>query len=206
MAFKKTALVVVDVQKFFIEDATEPIDQVVQLCDYFTKRNLPIYFIQHGHDEAELTSKPITNPVVRKWGPAGSVVVGSPGWELMDQLSPFLPAYPSPLPAVGTCFPNPESNQWPKVVFKDTYDAFVRTQLDDSLSHHGIERLLVCGLVTDCCAETTARGAFNRGYETWLIGDACGTRRKDQHDAYLKGFGFAFGDVYNTAEALKALH
>ncbi|KAI1439584.1 Isochorismatase-like protein [Annulohypoxylon stygium] len=66
-----------------------------------------------------------------------------------------------------------------------------------------VERVVVCGCMTDCCVDTTARGAFNRGWETWLVKDACGSASQVQHEAGLKGFGFAFGDIVTTEEAVE---
>jgi len=88
------------------------------------------------------------------------------------------------------------------VVGKNTYDAFINTDLGKMLSEKNIERVVVCGVMTDCCCDTTARSAFNRGYETWLVEDACGSANKKQHEAGLRGFGFAFGDVLETADVL----
>ena len=66
-----------------------------------------------------------------------------------------------------------------------------------------MERVVVCGVMTDCCCDTTARSAFNRGYETWLVGDACGTASKKQHEAGLNAFGYAFGEVLETEEVVR---
>ncbi|KAI1611101.1 hypothetical protein EDD36DRAFT_443156 [Exophiala viscosa] len=59
--------------------------------------------------------------------------------------------------------------------------------------------------MTDCCCDTTARSAFNRGNETWLVSETCGSANKRQHEAGLRGFGFAFGDVLTTSEAIRQL-
>lgn len=92
-----------------------------------------------------------------------------------------------------------------RVVAKNTYDAFLNTDLSNILERKSIERVVVCGVMTDCCCDTTARSAFNRGYETWLVQDACGSANKRQHEAGLRGFGFAFGEVLSTAEVIKRL-
>ena len=91
------------------------------------------------------------------------------------------------------------------VVAKDTYDAFVNTDLDERLHVGGVERVVVCGVMTDCCCDTTARSAFDRGYETWLVRDACGSANREQHEAGLRGFAFAFGEVLTTEEVVKRL-
>lgn len=92
-----------------------------------------------------------------------------------------------------------------ETVFKNTYDAFINTDLAEKLRDMGAERVVVCGVMTDCCCDTSARGAFNRGFETWLVSDACGTSSKEQHGRGLKAFGFAFGDVVTTKEVLRRL-
>ena len=91
------------------------------------------------------------------------------------------------------------------VVGKNTYDAFLNTKLEGMLREKEVERVVVCGVMTDCCCDTTARSAFNRGFETWLVDDACGSANKKQHEAGLRGFGFAFGEVLGTAEVLKRI-
>ncbi|KAI1074515.1 Isochorismatase-like protein [Whalleya microplaca] len=91
------------------------------------------------------------------------------------------------------------------VVAKNTYDAFINTNLGQVLEKKAIDRVVVCGVMTDCCCDTTARSAFNRGYETWLVGDACGSANKTQHEAGLRGFGFAFGKVLTTEEVIGLL-
>lgn len=88
---------------------------------------------------------------------------------------------------------------------KNTYDAFINTDLGDVLERASIERVVVCGVMTDCCCDTTARSAFNRGYETWLVRDACGSANSNQHEAGLRGFGFAFGEVLTTEEVVERL-
>lgn len=91
------------------------------------------------------------------------------------------------------------------VVAKNTYDAFINTALESELEKGKVERVVVCGVMTDCCCDTTARSAFDRGYETWLVSDACGSANKMQHEAGLRGFGFAFGEVLTTEEVVKRL-
>lgn len=91
------------------------------------------------------------------------------------------------------------------MIAKNTYDAFINTNLEDILKEQKVKRVVVCGVMTDCCCDTSARSAFNRGFETWLVEDACGTANETRHRAALKGFGFAFGDVIKTSEVIKRL-
>ena len=122
---------------------------------------------------------------MRKWGPDGSIATGSRDWELVPEIKKRAREH--------------------RVVAKNTYDAFLNTDLNDVLKRGAVERVVVCGVMTDCCCDTTARSAFNRGYETWLVQDACGSANKKQHEAGLRGFGFAFGEVLTTAEVIRRL-
>ena len=135
-------------------------------------------------------------------GPSGSIHYGSHEWELMSCLHRYLPKDNSKEHSPSH---EPQSEQWPKICPKNTYDAFLNSPLSTVLSDNGVERVVVTGAMTDCCCDTTARSAFNRGFETWLISDACASASKKQHDAGLNGFGFAFGSVATTKEALGML-
>lgn len=182
-----TVLLVVDMQHIFLDMTKTALPNILKLCNHFQAHSgipLPIIFTQHGHSKEELTP-PYKNQLVRKWGPDGSIATGSKDWELIPEMKQIAKDYP--------------------VVPKNTYDAFINTKLGDELQRHSIDRIVVCGVMTDCCCDTTARSAFNRGYETWLVNDACGSANKKQHEAGLRGFGFAFGEVLSTEEVLKRL-
>lgn len=88
------------------------------------------------------------------------------------------------------------------IVAKSTYDAFIDTDLASILEEQEVDRVVVVSVMTDCCSDTTARSAFNRGYETWLVSDACGSANRRQHDAGLGGFEFGFGEVITTKDVM----
>lgn len=179
-----TVLLIVDMQHVFVDMTTVALPNILKLCDKFKASTFPLIFTQHGHSKEELTP-PLKNQLVRKWGPAGSIATGTRDWELMPEVKKIAKDH--------------------RVVAKNTYDAFLNTDLSNILERNSIERVVVCGVMTDCCCDTTARSAFNRGYETWLVQDACGSANKRQHEAGLRGFGFAFGEVLSTAEVIKRL-
>ncbi len=201
----RTALLVIDMQVFFESMTTTALPNIITLCRHFSKTSAPIVFTQHGHTKAELTTNPSPNQLVRKWGVSGSIAAGSSDWELIDDLRQFIPKFPPRPVNVGESFPPAEEQKFPKLMAKNTYDGFINTNLTRILEASKIERVIVCGVMTDCCCDTTARSAFNRGYETWLVSDACGSANKKQHDAGLRGFGFAFGELLTTSEAMERL-
>lgn len=62
------------------------------------------------------------------------------------------------------------------VVEKNFPDSFFRTTLSEKLAEAGAEKLVVCGMMTHMCVDTTVRAAKNHGYEVTLISDACATK------------------------------
>ena len=194
-----TALLVVDMQNVFTSMTTACLPKILQLATHFKTHSLPIIFTQHGHSKAELTP-PFRNQLVRKWGPSGSIATGSQDWELIPSIADFISSSSTKHDGSKTS----ETSPYP-IIPKNTYDAFLNTNLASVLEEKKVERVVVCGVMTDCCCDTTARSAFNRGYETWLVSDACGTASKRQHEAGLNGFGYAFGEVVETEEVIKRL-
>ena len=180
----KTALLIIDMQNVFAGMTTTAMPNIKRLHSFFESSSLPVIFTQHGHTKEELTP-PFKNQLVRRWGSEGSIHKGSKEWELIPDVKELVKDSP--------------------IVAKNTYDAFINTSLTSLLDAGQIERLVVCGVMTDCCCDTTSRSAFNRGYETWLMSDACGSANKKQHEAGLRGFDFACDNVMKTAEAISKL-
>jgi nicotinamidase-related amidase len=57
-------------------------------------------------------------------------------------------------------------------VRKKTPDSFLRTDLETLLAKHQVERLVICGMHTEFCVDTTVRKALARGYPVILVSDA----------------------------------
>jgi nicotinamidase-related amidase len=76
---------------------------------------------------------------------------GAPGWRLDPRL---------------------ERTRTDMIVEKQASDAFCATNLDEVLQARGIRRVLVTGLQTEYCVDTTCRAALSRGYEVTLVSDA----------------------------------
>ena len=57
---------------------------------------------------------------------------------------------------------------------------------------------MICGVMTNCCCETTARDAFMRGFNVVFVSDATATTSADLHLSAIKNIAFGFGDVINT--------
>lgn len=70
-------------------------------------------------------------------------------------------------------------------VCKVAYSAFFNTQLDWVLKKAGIERLVVCGIVTNGGVASSVRDAHVRDYDTWVLSDGCAAFGQEQHMAAL---------------------
>jgi nicotinamidase-related amidase len=83
-------------------------------------------------------------------------------------------------------------------VRKTTPDSFHQTNLHQLLRERGVDALLICGLQTDFCVDTTVRRAFTLGYSATLVADAHSTLDNGvltaaqiiaHHNATLGNFG-----------------
>jgi nicotinamidase-related amidase len=91
------------------------------------------------------------------------------------------------------------------VVNKTTYGTFSSTGLDHALRSLGITALVVGGVVTNVCVETTARDAADRGYDIVLLDDGCAAFSPEIHEATLLSFQGSFGRVRTVDEVLTLL-
>ncbi|MBO4493701.1 MAG: cysteine hydrolase [Ruminococcus sp.] len=62
------------------------------------------------------------------------------------------------------------------VINKYCPNSFLGTELNDCLRSLGVEKLVVCGMMTHLCIDTTVRAAMDHGYEVALVADACATK------------------------------
>jgi len=94
------------------------------------------------------------------------------------------------------------------VIDKPGKGAFYATTFGDVLRKHGIDTLLVCGVTTDVCVNTTVREANDRGYRCVVLADCCASYFPEFHEAGLKMIkaqGGIFGWVSDSASVLTAL-
>jgi isochorismate hydrolase len=79
-----------------------------------------------------------------------------------------------------------------RVIRKSQYDAFYETSLEDILKTAGVEQVVICGVMTHLCCETTARSAFMRGYEVFVAIDGMATYNRAFHEASLLNLAHGF--------------
>ena len=121
-------------------------------------------------------------------GPMGRILVrGEPGHDIIPEL----------YPQTGE-----------PVIDKPGKGAFYQTDLELLLKNRGIETLLVCGVTTEVCVNTTVREANDRGFRCIVLSDCCASYFPEFHDMGLKMIkaqGGIFGSVSASAPVIAAL-
>ncbi len=91
------------------------------------------------------------------------------------------------------------------VINKTTYGAFSSTGLDATLRNMGTKTIVLAGVVTNRCVETTMRGAADRGYRVILVDDATAAFSQELQDASTLSLTGAYGFVRQTDETINLL-
>jgi nicotinamidase-related amidase len=89
------------------------------------------------------------------------------------------------------------------VIPKTTYDAFVGTSLEERLRERLCDQVLVTGVLTHMCCETTARAAFCRGFEVYVAADGTATSSEQLHLSSLLAMADSVAVVLSAAEVLE---
>jgi ureidoacrylate peracid hydrolase len=91
------------------------------------------------------------------------------------------------------------------VLRKITSSTFISTSLDLILHNMGIDTLVICGLVTNGCVESTVRDARDLGFRVILVSDACATWTRDLHENALRYISISHGNVRSTDDVISAM-
>jgi isochorismate hydrolase len=175
---ERAALLVINMQRYF-EPMTDSISaNVGALIRVCRASGMPIFFTRHGHKDPEQDN----SMLLRWWGE--SIRIHTPAWEWVKTLAPL---------------------KTDRVIDKQHYSAFTETDLADRLEALEVQELIICGVMTNCCCETTARDAFMRDYRVFFISDATATFNAELHIASLKNLAFGFAHVVSTRMVLQHL-
>jgi ureidoacrylate peracid hydrolase len=83
---------------------------------------------------------------------------------------------------------------------KSRYNAFASTELDARLRALERDTLVIAGLTTECCVDSTARDAFERDFHVVIASDAVAAYEKALHDAALKALELNCATLASTAD------
>jgi ureidoacrylate peracid hydrolase len=88
-------------------------------------------------------------------------------------------------------------------IVKPRYSAFFGTRLDEILRGRGIDTVVVLGLTTNVCVQSTARDAWQRDYRTITLDDCCAEIGEGSHAASLAWTSRNFGMVCTSSEVCR---
>lgn len=91
------------------------------------------------------------------------------------------------------------------IVGKNTTGAFVGSNLDQVLRIVGVRTVVLTGVVTNVCVESTGRDASDRGYNVVVVDDACAAYDVESHESTMRNFARFFGRVGRADEVAAEL-
>lgn len=104
----------------------------------------------------------------------------------------------------GADFAGPRPASGEAVFSKERYDAFAGTGLDAELRALARDTLVIAGLTTECCVDSTARDAFERDYHVFIASDAVAAYRASLHQAALDALALNCAMLATSAEIIAA--
>ena len=91
------------------------------------------------------------------------------------------------------------------VTGKVGFNAFSNTALESVLKERGIKDVLVAGMVTSLCIDSTGRAAYERGYNVTIISDCTSARTKAEQDFFCQSVFPLYGVVAGSRDLVSAL-
>ena len=178
-----SALLVLDMQRYFLEPAMHAfipsapaiVPGLMRLAQAYASRGRVVIFTRHTNTTQD----------------AGQMAVW---WR--DLIAPH-----SPASAIIPEF-NLSSGQ---VIEKHQYDAFYDSPLDAILAARQVRQVVIGGVMTHLCCETTARSAFGRGYQVFFLADGTATYNQQFHQASLLNLAHGFATITQVSDILAAL-
>jgi len=93
-----------------------------------------------------------------------------------------------------------------EVLKKSQFDAFHNTNLEKRLNAAGVKQIIISGVMTNLCCETTARSAFVKGFEAILPVDATAAYNYEFHLATFLNMAYMFSKPLKTVELIKLMN
>lgn len=92
-----------------------------------------------------------------------------------------------------------------EVMKKSQFDAFHETNLEKRLNAAGVKQIIMVGVMTNMCVETTARSAFVKGFEVAIPVDATAAYNYEFHLATFLNMSYIFSLPIKTADLIKMM-
>lgn len=178
-----SVLLVLDMQDYFLDPASHAyipsapaiLPGIQALVAAYSKRGLPIVFTQHLNTACDASMMA--------------------GWwrDLITEDHPLSRITSALDPLVGV------------LIKKSQYDAFYQTDLEERLIKWGAAQVVICGVMTHLCCETTTRSAFVRGFQVFFTVDGTATYNLGFHAATLLNLSHGFAVPVLIGELLASM-
>ena len=196
LAAETKALIVVDMQNGFLRPdgfmakaglnidqciaAIGPNQKVIAACH---DAKIPVIFTRYtlrpDYKDAGLLGE--IYPALKE---SGAMVVGTPDWEIAAELNPV---------------------EGDIIIDKQRYSSFYNTNLEVVLRGLGVTLLVVTGVTTNICVESTVRDAFFRDFKVTVLEDCVGAVDEMMQQGPLHSFRYGFGDVMKSDQFIAAI-
>lgn len=193
----KTRLIVVDVQNDFCHEGgafgkmgipmgpiQEAVSRLAGFLEGVRRAGMPAIFVRTEHSE---------------W-------TNAPSWLTRRVTAGAERVLPCAQGTWGAEFYRLQPAPGDRVVVKHRYSAFAGTELDLLLRSRGVTHLLLAGVATNVCVESTARDGFMRDYHVILVEDCCAAASPEEHRGTLVNMRKYFGAVHSAADLLRVLN
>lgn len=182
----KTALLVTDMQIFFLDPQSPTftcgglaiLPRLKKLIAVFREKRLPVIYTQHVHHPDHIDSG------IMGWWWEGMCIEGSPESHVHPEIAP---------------------NPGEKVIQKHRYSAFYNTDLETVLRVLKVEDLVISGVMTNMCCESSARDAYFRDYRVFFLADGTGSINEEMHLASLMNLALGFAHVTTVQQVIDDL-
>jgi len=169
----RSALLILDMQDFFLDadshayipSAQDILPRLDALREIYATLGLPIVWTRHLNTEADAAN-------MSRW------------WRDIISAEHPLSGIPSALDTSRGI-----------IIEKTQYDAFYETNLEEYLRERNVEQVVISGVMTHLCCETTARSAFVRGFDVFFLIDGTATYNENFHRATLLNLSHGFANL-----------
>jgi len=190
------ALIVVDMQNSFLEDGgsmdrmgfdvdrmKEALPGCVELVETAREAGIPVIFTRYVLEE-DFSDGGVLLDLMPEMAEAEALVEGSWDMEIVPELAP-----------------EPDDI----VIDKNRPSSFIGTELDDIVAEQGIEQLVVCGVTTNCCVESTVRDASQYDIEPFMVEDATAEWDDERYEVALRSMDMLFAEVVSTEHVVETV-
>ncbi len=179
---KDSALLVIDMQRYFLDESShaffpaskEIVENLQALISVYRSRSLPVIFTRQG-----LLKNEKQGAMGRWWGDV---------LRIDDEMSELAPSFV------------PLENE--TVLRKSRYSAFAGTDLEKRLRRKGTSGVVITGVLTHLCCESTARDAFMRDFDVFFVVDGTASDNEELHVSSLRTLTDGFAIPVTTAEVI----